>query len=135
MAEQENVRVVQEAYAAFKRGDIPSVLDACTDDVDWFLPGLPDIILVAGQRRGREQVGQFFAAINEHQEVQQFDPQEFIAQGDKVVVLGHYQWRIKTTGRPFESDWVHVFTLRDGKIAKFREYYDTAAGVEAYRAT
>lgn len=135
MSEQENVQIVKEAYAAFTRGDIPAILNALTDDVVWFLPGPTDIVPVAGERRGREQVGQFFSTLDENQEALQFEPQEFIAQGEKVVVLGHYRWRIKPTGRVFASEWVHVFTLRDGKVVGFHEYYDTAAIVEAYRTT
>ena len=48
MAEQENVRIVQEAYASFQRGDIQAVLNSLTDDVEWTTPGPPDIIPMAG---------------------------------------------------------------------------------------
>lgn len=135
MAEQENVRIVQEAYAAFGRGDIPAVLNVFADDMEYFVPGPTDIIPTAGQRRDPEQVAQLFATINETEEVQQFEPQEFIAQGDMVVVLGHSRARVKSTGRTLEGDWVDVITLRDGKAVRYRHYYDTAAAVEAFRAT
>ena len=62
-------------------------------------------------------------------------PREFIAQDDKVVSLGHYKWRIKETGREFESDFVHIFTIRDGQIVGFREHFDTAAAAAAYQKT
>ncbi|HEX8845339.1 MAG TPA: nuclear transport factor 2 family protein [Pyrinomonadaceae bacterium] len=135
MSEQENVQIVKEAYAAFMRGDIPAILNTLADSVVWFLPGPTDVIPVAGERRGREQVEEFFSILDETQEAQQFEPQEFIAQAEKVVVQGHYRWRIKSTGREAASDWVHVFTFRDGKVVEFREYYDTAAVAEAYRET
>ena len=134
MSEQDNLQIVKEAYAAFKRGDIPAILNTLSDDVVWFLPGQTSLVPVAGERRGREEVGQFFAALDENQEVKEFEPQEFIAQGEKVVVLGQYRWRVKSTGREFSSDWVHVFTVRDGKVAGFKEYYDTDACADAYRA-
>lgn len=63
----------------------------------------------------------------------QFEPQEFVAQGDKVVSLGHYTWRTKTTNRDFESDFAHVFTVRDGKIVGFREFMDTVTVARAYQ--
>ena len=110
MSEQQNTELVQNAYAAFKRGDITSVLNAMSDDVTWFLPG-PEEIPVAGHRRGRDQVGQFFTTLAETQEAQEFEPKEFIAQGETVVVLGHYKWRVKSTGRAFESDFAHVFRV------------------------
>jgi ketosteroid isomerase-like protein len=68
------------------------------------------------------------------EEIERFEPKEFLAQGEKVVVLGTYRARVKTTGRIVESDWVHVHILRDGKVQEFREFCDTAAAVEAYRA-
>jgi len=134
MSEQDNLQIVKEAYASFKRGDIPAILNMLSDDVVWFLPGQADLVPVAGMRRGREQVGQFFSVLGENQEAEQFEPQEFVAQGEKVVVLGQYRWRIKSTGREYASDWVHVFTLRDGKVAGFKEYFDTGACADAYRA-
>ena len=134
MSEQDNLQIVKEAYAAFQRGDIPAVLNTLSDDVVWFLPGPTDLVPAAGERRGRDEVGQFFSALDESQEVKEFEPQEFVAQGEKVIVLGQYRWRVKSTGREFASDWAHVFTLRDGKVVGFKEYYDTGACADAYRA-
>jgi uncharacterized protein len=132
MSEQQNTQLVQQAYAAFKRGDINGVLNIMADDVVWFLPGPPDIIPVTGQRRGKNQVAQFFAKLSETQEPEEFEPKQFIAQGDTVVSLGHYRWKVKATGRRFESDFAHVFTIRNGKVTNFHEYFDTNAGVAAY---
>jgi ketosteroid isomerase-like protein len=132
MAEQDNVQVVKDAYAAFGRGDIPAVVNACAPEVEWIIPGGPGIP-VAGTFHGREGVAKFFHALGENQTARQFEPREFIAQGDKVVVLGHYQWLIERTGKPYECDWVHVFTIRDGGVVRFQEYSDTATEAEAYR--
>ena len=131
MNEEQNTRVVQDTYAAFKRGDISAVLNAMSDDIGWFTPG-PKDIPVAGARRGRAEAGAFFATLAETQEPEEFEPKEFIAQGDTVVGLGHYRWRVKSTGRLFESDFAHVFTVKNGKIVNFHEYFDTHAGVLAY---
>jgi ketosteroid isomerase-like protein len=49
------------------------------------------------------------------------------------VALGHYAWQSKSTGREWESDFVHVFTVRDGRITRFQEYMNTAAIVDALR--
>lgn len=134
MSEQDNTQIVKEAYAAFKRGDIPAILNMLADDVKWLLPGPTDLVPVAGMRHGREEVGQFFSTLDESQEAKEFEPQEFIAQDDKVVVLGRYTWRVKSTGREFSSDWAHAFTLRDSKVVGFQEYYDTNACADAFRA-
>ena len=58
---------------------------------------------------------------------------DYIAQGDKVVVLGHERQRVKATGLTVENDFAMVFTIRDGKIARFRNYEDTAAVAAAHR--
>ena len=133
MSEQDNIRVVQEAYAAFQRGDIQGVLDRLTDDAEWVTPGPPDVLPHAGSRRGHNEVEAFFTALGESEEVEMFEPREFIAQGDRVVALVNYRTRVKSTGRTAEDELVHIFTLRDGRIARFREYYDTTRAVEAYR--
>jgi uncharacterized protein len=132
MGEQENTRLVQQAYENFKAGTIQALLSMCSGDIEWQLPEIEHVPFV-GKRQSREQVGQFFASLGEEQEVLEFEPKEFIAQGDKVVALGHYVWRVKSTGRRFEGDWAHVFTVREGQIVRFQEYTDTAAAAAAYR--
>ena len=65
--------------------------------------------------------------MGEVQDVVEFEPQEFIAQADKVVVLGRFTMRVKATGRASRSAWVHVWTIEGGKVAYVREYVDTLA--------
>ena len=48
-------------------------------------------------------------------------------------VLGYYACKIRKTGRADASDWVHIFTVRNGKVVKFREFNDTGQFAEAYR--
>ena len=135
MAEQENVQTVKEVYAAFERGDIPSLLNLVSEDVEWSLPGPSDIIPFAGEFRGREGVGRFFAALGGAEDVEIFEPREFVAQGDKVVVMGRYRGRIKATGQVDDIEFVHVFNVRDGRITNYRQYNDTAPTVAAYSAS
>ena len=135
MAEQENIQTVQDAYAAFQRGEIQKVLNTLAEDVEWITPGPPEVLPTAGHRRGRQQVAQFFNLLDEAEEIEQFEPHEFIAQGDKVVALVKYRSRVKTTGRTAESDLAHIFTFRGGKVARFQEFFDTAAAVEAFRGS
>ena len=133
MSEQGNVRTVVEAYTSFKNGDIESVLKVLTPDVEWITPGPPDLMPVAGKRRGREEVAQFFSTLSEQEDVLLFHPEEYIAQGDKVIALIKYRGRVKATGKPVEADLVHIFTFHNGKVKRFREFYDTAAVLDAYK--
>lgn len=132
MAESENVSVAQQGYDNFKTGNISALVEQMTEDVVWQLPEVEGVPL-AGIRNGRAGVAEFFSTLARDQEVIEFDPREFVAQNDKVISLGHYKWRVKETGREFESDFVHIFTIRDGKIAGFREHFDTAAIAAAYQ--
>jgi len=131
MSEQDNVAVVRRAYENFKGGDIKGLLDSLTEEVDWRLPEIEGVGF-SGGRRGRESVGGFFNELAESQETVSFEPREFVAQGDKVVALGTYRWRVKKTGREYGGDWAHVFTVRGGKIEGFHEYMDSAAARAAY---
>jgi len=134
MAEQDNIKVVQEAYASFGRGDIEALLGSLDENVEWVLPG-EGLIPQAGTYRGRDGVARFFQLLNETTEFAAFEPQEFLAQGDRVIALGTYKGKARATGRPFESSWAMSFLLRDGKVLKFREYTDTGAIGSAFAAS
>lgn len=127
-------RVVQQAYERFQRGDIPALLGMIAADCEWTLPAIEHVPF-SGPRRGHAAVARFFEELMADQRPRRFEPQEFIAQGDQVVVLGHAIWDISSTGRSWEADFAHVFAVRDGKVASFREYTDTAAAAAAFRPT
>ena len=134
MQEAENTRVVREAYAAFGRADIQAVLDTMHDDVIWKpITGASSDVPMAGERRGKPSVGEFFRILAQSMTFDQFDPREFVAQNDKVVALGNYRATTKG-GRQFESEWAMVFTLRDGKITHFQEFMNSAAINAAFGA-
>ena len=128
-----NINFIQGLYAAFGKGDIATVVAGAAPDVDWVVNGRRKDFPSFGTWKGVGEVQKFFANIAQHQESKGFSPQEFFAADDRVFVLGHYDWKIRKTGREVSSDWVHVFTIRDGKVAKFREFNDTAQFAEAYR--
>ena len=133
MSEQQNVKTVQDAYAAFGRGDIQGILNVLTDDVEWVSPG-EGLVPQGGTHRGRDGVSRFFQTVGETIQFGKFEPQTFVAQGDHVVAIGRYDGTVKPTGRSFESDWVMVFTFKGNKVARFQEYADTAAIAQAYAA-
>jgi ketosteroid isomerase-like protein len=133
MSEQQNVQLVQQAYDAFSKADIKGVLKTLADNVDWFVPGSPEIIPFAGRRDGPQEVAEFFSALAAAQTAERFEPSDFIASEDKVVVLGIQRWRVNSTGVTYEDEWAHVFTIENGRITKFKEYHDTAAEAAAHR--
>lgn len=132
MNEQQNIELVQQAYADYARGDLDHLLACMAPQIEWELPAVPSLSFT-GKRQGRDQVAEYFRLANEKQAMREFTPKEFIAQGNKVVVLGHGAWTAKDTGLDFESDWVHVFRVEDGRIAAFREFMDAHVAVEAFQ--
>jgi ketosteroid isomerase-like protein len=131
MSEQ-NKAIVEQAYNNFKTGNIEALLNVMSGDITWTLPEMEGVPF-AGKRSGRAAVADFFASVNGSQEVVTFEPRELIAEGDKVVALGSYAWRVRANGREFGGDFAHAWTIRDGKAVDFQEYMDTAAGVNAYQ--
>lgn len=135
MDEARNTTIVQDAYAAFLRGDIDTLLANVADDVDWHaVYGAGPEVPTSGTRRGRAQVREFFRQVAENISFSRFEPQRFVATGDTVVTLGHYVATTRT-GRSFDSDFAMVFTLRDGKISRFQEFSDSAAINAAFAPT
>jgi ketosteroid isomerase-like protein len=132
MDAQQNTELVRQAYAAYGRGDVNGVLACMSPQIEWEIQGVPAIPFT-GKRHGTDQVADYFRLAGEQLVVRAFGPKEFIAQGDKVIVLGHGAWTARVTGQDFESDWVHIFTLRDGRIGAFREFMDVHVALEAFQ--
>jgi ketosteroid isomerase-like protein len=130
MSTQQNVQIVKDGYAAFGRGDIQGLLALFAEDIEWISPG--EGLPLAGTYRGRAAVGNFFGKLAETLEFSAFEPREFLAEGDRVLVVGWESGKVKATNRPFEGQWVMAFTLRNGKVTNFREYSDTLAWARAY---
>lgn len=131
MSEQ-NKAIVQQAYDNFKARNIAALLTILSDDISWTLPEMEGVPF-AGKRTGRAAVGEFFAAVDGAQEVLSFEPRELLAEGDRVIVLGSYEWRVKANGREFGGDFAHVWTISEGKATAFQEYMDTAVCVNAHQ--
>ncbi len=120
------VTVVQQAYEAFGRGDVPAILELVASDVDWEFAG-PAELGYAGRRRSHQEVAGFFAAVQQFDDIHTFEPREFIEAGDHVTVLGWESTTARDTGKKFEGEWVHVFTITAGKVTRWRGFYNTAA--------
>jgi len=126
MAERENIAVVQQAYAAFQRGDVQGILELVAEDVEWEgAKGVPQKVPFGGLRRGKAGVAEFFASVGREEEFSHFEPKEFFASGDRVVVLGSYHAKVRRTGKSFEGEWTMAFTFRGGKVVRFTEYADS----------
>jgi ketosteroid isomerase-like protein len=95
------------------------------EDIEWIIPG--EDWPLAGTHRGHAGLENLLQKANETVETSFPEPPEFIAQGDRVLVVGFARGRIIATNRTFEDDWVFAITVRNGKVTNIREYIDTQA--------
>lgn len=134
MNEQQNVALIQKMYDAFAKGDIQTIVEHLTPDVEWLAEG-PSSVPYFGRMRGPAEVqSKFFGGIATTQEDMKLTMEDFIAQGDGVAAFGRYSAKVKATGKRFDAPLGHLFRVRDGKVAKFLNLGDTAAVAEAYAA-
>jgi ketosteroid isomerase-like protein len=131
MSEQ-NVEFVEGIYGAFGRGDVPAVLGSFADDIEWFeAEGMP----YGGLHRGPEAVAQnVFGPITEDVEGFAVTPEELIGSGATVAAVVRYTGTGKATGKALDVPVVHVWDIRDGKAARFRQFIDTVKFAEVVPA-
>ncbi|TFV91585.1 nuclear transport factor 2 family protein [Oxalobacteraceae bacterium OM1] len=132
MDEQANIGLVQQCYDAFMKGDIQRLLGYMTPDIAWDIPETEGATF-SGRRQGVDAVADFFRDLGQSQTPLQFQPDDYICQGDRVVACGHYSWRVNATGEEFGSNWLHLFTIRSGKVCGFHEFVDNHSSVAAYQ--
>jgi ketosteroid isomerase-like protein len=131
MSIQENVQIVKDFFAAVGRGDQQGLLALCADDIEWIIPGKGWPL--AGTHHGHAGLANVLQKASEL-EISSEAPAEYVAQGDRVLVVGFAKGKVKATGKTFEDHWVFVMTVRDGRLTNIREYIDTQALARASEA-
>jgi ketosteroid isomerase-like protein len=129
MSVEANVRVVKDFFAAIGSGDKQALLALVTEDIEWIIPG--EDWPLAGKHRAHAGVGDLLQKASEEIETAYPKPPEFIAQGDRVFVIGVATGKIKATNKTFKDDWVFDITVRNGQVTRIREYIDTQALAKA----
>src|SRR5512140_980533 len=125
MSTQENVQTVKDFFAAMGGGDKQRLLALAAEDIEWIIPG--EDWPLAGTRRGHAGLADVLQKASEEVETSFPEPPEFVAQGDRVLVIGVATGKIKATNKPFKDAWVFDITVRDGKVTNIQEYIDTQA--------
>ncbi len=125
MSTEENVQIVKDFFAAMGRRDERRLLALSAEDIEWIVPG-KDWPL-AGTHRGHAGLAELLQRASDELETAYPKPPEFVAQGDRVLVIGVATGKIKATNRPFKDDWVFAITVQSGKVTEIREYIDTQA--------
>ncbi|MGH9882191.1 MAG: nuclear transport factor 2 family protein [Pyrinomonadaceae bacterium] len=118
---------MKNAYLAFQDRNIPALLQCLGDDVRWSSVSSPTSTGLT--RLGRDQVEQGVAALEANQGIQSFQPKEFMAEGNTVVTFGESITGSPAAAGELKSPWVHIFTLRKGRITEFRAFQDTTSAI------
>jgi uncharacterized protein len=132
MREIANIETVRGICAALGRGDFARVLDRLDETIVWITPG-SNAAPMSGRRRGIEEVRGFFEQQSQSLTLTVFELREFLAQGNRVIALVHYEGRVNATGRTFSTESAMLWTLGNGRALRFQEYTDTEALAEAAR--
>jgi len=125
MSIEENVQTVKDFFAAMGDSDRGRLLALTADDIEWIIPG-KDWPL-AGTHRGHDGLADLLQKASEDMETTTMEFHEYVAQGDRVLVVGFAEGKIKATDKTWKDDWVFAMTIRNGKVSNIREYVDTQA--------
>src|SRR3984885_11668085 len=124
MSIEKNIQTVKDFFAAIGRGDREALLALVAEDIAWIIPG--EDWPLAGTRHGHAGLADLLETASKSIETST-EPREFVAQGDRVLVVGFAGGKIKATNKTFEDDWIFAITVRSGKLTNIREYIDTQA--------
>jgi uncharacterized protein len=128
----QNIEIVKKLYEAFVRRDINSILQLLSPDVEWGEPDNPHNP-AAGTRHGHNGFLEWLNIGRQAEEILALEPKKFLTDIDTVAVVGYTKCIAKPTRKSYETDFVHLVTLKDGKVIRFKEFFDTYAAAEAFR--
>jgi ketosteroid isomerase-like protein len=125
MSIEENIQLVKDFFAAMGSYNEHDLLALAAEDIEWIIPG--EDWPLAGTHRGHAGLAALLQKASETVETSFPKPPEFVAQGDRVLVVGFATGKVKATNKKFDDDWVFAMTVRNGKVTHIREYVDTQA--------
>jgi len=128
MSIEKNVQIVKNFLAALGRRDKQGLLALSAEDIEWIIPG--EDWPLAGTHRGHAGLADLLKTASETIETST-EPREFVAQGDRVLVVAFAKGKIKATNKTFEDDWIFAITVRDGRLTNIREYVRRLSSFEA----
>ena len=138
MTEEENVETLRRAYALWNDSKADSVdhwLNLIADDVKWrSLAAGATGMEFTRDYDSKADVQRYFADLGSQWAMNYYTVEEFIAQGDRVVMVGRCGWRNKKTGATVDTPKVDILKMQDSRIVEFFELYDTAKVLAAARS-
>lgn len=128
------IALVKTLYQAFANRDIAGMLSHLSESVEWGEPANP-YNPAGGTRHGHPGFLEWVKIGNDAEEVLLLEPREYLANEDSVAVVGFTRCRVRRNGSEYETEFVHLVNIKDGKVQRFREFFDTYAAGEAFRGS
>jgi ketosteroid isomerase-like protein len=127
----DDVEILREAYEALNHGDLSAAMAVVDEGAEWHEHSdLPEAGSYAGRSTIRSFLEHFLESWQEfHQEAEQF-----LAEDERVLILLRLVARGKGSGIPVETQYAHLWTMRDGRGVRVDAYYDRAEALEALHA-
>lgn len=125
------LEVTQALFTHFGNHDVDNIMQ-CLDAhavIDFYGP---EVIPYAGHYEGADDCRRFFETVLANVNIHVFEPEEFIVEGNKVVVVGHLFLTTKSSGKEIRSPFVHVIHCKDGKWVHFRDFMNTSVAEKAF---
>jgi uncharacterized protein len=131
----DNLAKLKDAYRQWhetRGGSVKVWLDLVADDVKVrsLAAGAPAAPFT-GAINSKQQFQRYFDGLLADWEMINYKTGLFIAEGERVAMLGSTAWRHRRTGREVDTPKADFWTVRDSKVVEFHELYDTAALVAA----
>ena len=133
MGANDNIKSIQAVFEAFGVGDVGSILNAVSDDVDWASDTSSTAAPWYGVRHGKDGVASFFEAFGSAMEVAEFTPLTFAGNEDAVLTVVHFRAKSRSTGKEVDMNLHHHFRFRDGKVSFYRGTEDSSQTEAALR--
>lgn len=120
--------VVSDIYAAFSRGDLPTILSHLSPDVLWETMGQSSNIPYGGSYKGIGQVPNFFIAQKDSFKMVAFKVNEIYQNGNVVSAYGMHRGEGLKSGVTSETIWAMRWEFNNnGKVVRLNNYFDTGA--------
>ena len=125
---QENVEVVTRLVEAWNRADVEAILALFVPDCEvLFPPEVPEPGPFRGHAELRGWVEGFLAAWESHHA----EVVDLTEEGDLVLAMLHLTGRGSGSGIEMDETDAHLFTLRDGKVTRWRNFSQRSDALEA----
>lgn len=130
-----NIERLRHAYSAWSDSlgtSTETWMALAADDITLrsLADGAPGMEFTA-PRSGPEEIRHYFDGLHLAWQMLSYHVEDYIEEGNRVVVVGRHGFRHKQTGKTVHSTFAHIWRFRDGKVFEFTEFYDTAKAIAA----